>query len=155
MLRSNSQVSGSDYKNNTYDSLSTANSGHGSGPFAVKDGRRQSSFSKRSDLALGLDIFTSATSYLEFSCAKYCNRGFLYINPSFLTKKSFGENKIDCFQGVLEPKISMLLLRLPWTSVKKIFPARDSQRITLLILKSKGRDSMKKLRFWTVVPGQE
>lgn len=147
MLRSNSQVSGSDYKNNTYNSLSTASSGHGSGPFAVKDGRSQSSFSKRSDLALGLGILTSAASYLEFSCAKYCNRGFLYINSSVLTKRSFGENKADCFQGVLEPKISMLLLRLPQTSVKKIFPARDSQRITLLILKSKGRDSMKKLRF--------
>ena len=92
MLRSNSQVSGSEYKNsNTYDSLSTASSGHGSGPFAVKDARRQSSFSKRSDLALGLG--TSATSYLEFSCAKYCNRGFLYINPSVLTKNLLGEIK--------------------------------------------------------------
>lgn len=95
MLRSNSQVSGSDYKNNTYNSLSTASSGHGSGPFAVKDGRSQSSFSKRLDLALGLGILTSAARYLEFSCAKYCNRGFLYINSSVLTKRSFGENKTD------------------------------------------------------------
>lgn len=92
MLRSNSQVSGSEYKNsNTYDSLSTASSGHGSGPFAVKDARRQSSFSKRSDLALGLGIFTSATSYLEFSLLNTVIEAFYTLIHLFSQKIFWGK----------------------------------------------------------------
>ena len=140
-------MSGSEYKNsNIYDSLRTASSGHGSGPFAVKDARRQSSFSKRSDLALGLGIFTSATSYLEFSCAKYCNRGFLYINPSVLTKNLLGEIKQIVSKEAQNPR-SLCCCYGCHEHLSKNFPARDSQRITLLILKSKGRDLVKKLRF--------
>lgn len=63
------------------------------GPLLSRMQEDRAVFSKRSDLALGLGIFTSATSYLEFSCAKYCNRGFLYINPSVLTKNLLGEIK--------------------------------------------------------------
>lgn len=41
---------------------------------------------------------------------------------------------------------------MPWTSVKKLFPTGNLQRITVLVLKSKERNSIRKLKFWTVVP---